>query len=138
MNRIDIKHIDGRVLFSYESENNTVSITLGKAIESGANLRGANLRGADLSGADLRGADLSGANLRGAPTTNRYVAVYGIGSANRQTLYCVEEDKVWCGCFTGTMAEFEAQIKSTHANNEQHLSDYMAAIQFLKSIKPRS
>ena len=61
--KIEIKSIYGSVLFSYESENNTIKKTVEEAIKSGADLRGANLRGADLRGANLRGADLSGANL---------------------------------------------------------------------------
>lgn len=50
-----------KVLFEYESTDNTILKTIEKAVEGGANLRGANLRGADLRGAYLRGANLSGA-----------------------------------------------------------------------------
>ena len=69
--KIEIKGIFGSVLFSYESENNTIKETILKAIQERANLRGAdlsraNLREADLSGADLSGANLSGADLSGA------------------------------------------------------------------------
>ena len=59
--KIDIKSVFGKVLFSFEKENNTIKDTLVEA-----NLRGADLRGADLRGAYLRGADLRGAYLRGA------------------------------------------------------------------------
>ena len=65
-----------KVLFSYESDDNSIKKTLEEARKSGANLygadlygadlRGANLRGANLYGADLYGADLRGADLRGA------------------------------------------------------------------------
>lgn len=54
--KIDIKTFSGSVLFSYESEDNTIKKTLEKAVLEGANLRGANLRGANLTGAYLRGA----------------------------------------------------------------------------------
>ena len=80
--KIEIKnHWNGSVIFSHECEDNTVKLTLLKAVASNSNLRsadlsgadlrsavlrGAVLRGADLSGADLRSADLSGADLRSA------------------------------------------------------------------------
>ena len=64
--KIEIKSIYGSVLFSYESENNTLKETLLEAIKSGADLSYANLRGADLSYANLSGANLRGADLRGA------------------------------------------------------------------------
>ena len=55
-----------KVLFSYESDDNSMKKTLEEAQNSGANLRGADLYGADLRGANLYGADLRGADLRGA------------------------------------------------------------------------
>ncbi len=65
-----------KVLFSYESVDNTILRTVNEANLReanlyganlyGANLRGANLYGANLYGADLREANLYGANLRGA------------------------------------------------------------------------
>jgi len=59
---IEIKNrFTGKILFEFETENNTILKTLKEAI-----MRDADLRGADLRGADLRGADLSDANLRGA------------------------------------------------------------------------
>ena len=64
--KIEIKSIYGSVLFSYESENNTIKKTVEEAIKQRANLSRANLLGADLLGADLLGANLSGADLLGA------------------------------------------------------------------------
>jgi hypothetical protein len=84
--KIEIKSIFGKLLFEYESENNTIKETLCEAVKRdanledanledanlrdanliGANLRDANLRGANLRGANLRDANLIGANLRGA------------------------------------------------------------------------
>jgi hypothetical protein len=64
---IEIKNrFNGNVIFSHDTANNTVAITLALAIASGADLRGADLYGADLRGADLYGADLRGAELYGA------------------------------------------------------------------------
>ena len=84
--KIDIKSVFGKVLFSFEKENNTIKDTLVEANLRGANLeyanleyanledadleyanlRGANLEYANLEGADLEDADLRGANLRNA------------------------------------------------------------------------
>ena len=61
-----LSRFNSSLLFEYESEENSLKITLQAAIKSSANLRGANLRGAYLCGADLEGADLRGADLRGA------------------------------------------------------------------------
>jgi len=65
--KIEIKNrFTGKILFEFETENNTILKTLKEAIMRGADLSGADLSGAELSGADLRGADLSGADLSGA------------------------------------------------------------------------
>ena len=50
MKTIEIKRkITGNVLFSHTCEDNTIKITVEKAIESGANLSEANLRGASIN-----------------------------------------------------------------------------------------
>ena len=65
--KIEIKNRwTGKVLFEFETENNTVKATLLEGIKQCADLQGADLRGAYLQCADLRGADLRGAYLRGA------------------------------------------------------------------------
>ena len=56
--KIEIKSVFGKLLFEYESENNTIKKTLEKAISSYADLRYADLRSADLRSADLRSTDL--------------------------------------------------------------------------------
>ena len=61
--KVKIKSVWGSVLFSYESEDNSIEKTLKEAVKTGADLSRANLYRANLSGADLSGADLSGANL---------------------------------------------------------------------------
>ena len=67
-----------KVLFSYESDDNSIKKTLEEARKSGANLYGADLYGADLRGANLRGADLYGADLRGANLRGAKDADYAI------------------------------------------------------------
>jgi uncharacterized protein YjbI with pentapeptide repeats len=98
--KIEIKSIYGSVLFSHESEDNTIKETLKEAIKSRINLiysdlsnsdlsnsnlscsdlrgsnlscsdlRGSNLSGSDLSGSDLRGSDLRGSDLSGSDLSN--------------------------------------------------------------------
>ena len=123
------------------SNANLSYANLSNANLSNANLLNANLRNADLTNADLSNADLSNADLSNANLTNAngrevntILQVAGIGSARRMTTYWVEEDKVWCGCFTGTMAEFEARVEKTHGDLK-HGRDYRSAIAFFKAVK---
>ena len=134
---------------------------LGGANLGGADLRGAYLRDADLGGANLGGADLGGANLRGADLRDAYlrgadlrdaylrdanlrdcgkikspsdILIVGtIGSRNGYTTI-FHTDKgifVQCGCFKGTLDEFEEKVKETHQGNK-HERDYLALIEFVK------
>jgi len=127
--KIEIKSVFGNVLFTHECEDNTIAKTLEEAVKSDANLRYANLRSADLSYADLRSA-----NLSYAETDKRYIQIGCIGSSKRVTTYCFEDDKITCGCFTGTLKEFEAECKKTHKDNKQYLNEYLGAIKYIKSL----
>ena len=89
---------------------------------------------ADLSGADLSGADLSCADLSGADLDKRYIQLTRIGSRKGTTTYSFDDDVVWCGCFTGTLAEFEQAVQKTHAHNPQFLKEYTGAIQYIRSL----
>jgi hypothetical protein len=51
------------------------------------------------------------------------------------TTYWINADKIWCGCFNGAMAEFEAAIEKTHKDNADHLAHYRAAAVFFKACK---
>ena len=65
--KIEIKcRFSGSVLFSHETEDNTMRLTLEAAVSARANLDGANLDGAYLARANLDGAYLARANLAGA------------------------------------------------------------------------
>ena len=112
----------------------------------GAGLGGAYLRGADLGGAYLRGADLGGADLRCADLGGAYLGDWGklksdsdiliVGSIGTRNDYTTlfHTDKgvfVQCGCFKGTLDEFEAKVKEAHQGNK-HEKDYLALIQFAK------
>ena len=105
-----------------------------------ANLRSANLTHADLTHADLNYANLRSANLRSANLSyanldKRYIQVSCIGSNKRMTTYCFEDDIIWCGCFKGTLKEFEEKVNETHANNAQYLKEYLGFISYVKSLK---
>ena len=152
--KIQIKSIFGGVLFEYECEDNTIAKTVTEAVKSSAdlssadlssaNLRSANLSSADLSYANLRSANLrsanlssanlSSANLSYAKTDKRYIQIGCIGSSKRVTTYCFEDDQITCGCFTGTLKEFETQCNKTHKDNKQYLNEYLGAIKYIKSL----
>jgi uncharacterized protein YjbI with pentapeptide repeats len=100
-----------------------------------ADLRYADLRYADLSSADLSYADLSSADLSSADLDKKYISITRIGSSNRMTTYCFEDDVIWCGCFKGTLSEFEAKVNETHKDNELYLKQYLGAINYIKSLK---
>lgn len=103
----------------------------GEAGGARANLSEANLSEADLSGADLRGAKLRGALLS---STDIY-AIQNIGTRHDTTFYHVSTDLILCGCFSGTLEEFEAKVKATHSAGSLALAQYIAAIVFFRTIK---
>ena len=149
--KIEIKSIFGNVLFEFEKENNSVKDTLIEAIKRDAYLCDANLRDAYLGDADLRGANLCGADLRGAYLCDADlrgadlrewgklekpsdILIAGIiGSRNNYTTIFHTDKGVFvrCGCFRGTLEEFETKVKETHKGNK-HEKDYLALIQFAK------
>ena len=102
---------------------------------SSANLSYADLRSADLSYANLSYADLRSADLSYADLDKRYISITRIGSNNRMTTYCFEDDVIWCGCFKGTLSEFESKVNETHKYNELYLKQYIGAINYIKSLK---
>ncbi|MDD4730071.1 MAG: pentapeptide repeat-containing protein [Dysgonamonadaceae bacterium] len=65
--KIELKRINGDIIFSHECENNSVAKTIEAFRTSGAkfDLSGANLKYADLSNTNLNGVNLSDANLIG-------------------------------------------------------------------------
>ena len=119
---------------------NLRSADLSSADLSSANLNSANLNSADLNSANLRFADLRFANLRSADLSSanldkRYIQVTCIGSRKGMTTYCFDDDIIWCGCFKGTLKEFEKQVKETHKDNKQYLAEYLGFIKYLEELK---
>ena len=49
--------------------------------------------------------------------------------------YCFEDDFIWCGCFWGSLDEFESQVRNVHASNAQYLKEYLGAISYIRSLK---
>ena len=138
MLKIQIKNrFTGSIIFEYTKENNTVSETVKEYIKQGlaAGKSYADLSSADLRYANLRSANLRYADLRYANLDKRYIQVACIGSSKRMTTYCFDDDIVWCGCFKGTLQEFEKQVNETHKDNEQYLKEYVGFINYLKSLK---
>ena len=110
-------------------------------------LRGADLRCADLYGVDLSYAHLSYANLKDTNLektklylTNLYktkgevVGIENIGSRNDTTHYFYNEDRIICGCFDGTMEEFENRVKEEYEKEDKEYKQYMIAIDTLKKL----
>jgi hypothetical protein len=161
MVKIQIKSIFGDVIFEYEKENNTIKDTLEKAIISGANLSWVNLSGANISGVNLSNSNLYRANLYGVNLSNsnlykanlssanlsnaniswaelndkKIISISRIGSRNGMTVYDFDNDIIWCGCFKGSLDDFENRVNETHKNNTQYLKEYLGFINYLKSLK---
>ena len=129
--KIEIKNrFTGNVLFTYESENNTIKETLVKSVEQGADLQGAHLWGADLRDADLQGADLRGADLQGAHLRGAYLQGEKISKAIVFTglykyiviPYITEsgDKRVKMGCHDRTVEEWDSNFWN---NNDEFPND---------------
>jgi hypothetical protein len=56
------------------------------------------------------------------------------GSSNRTTTVFLDKDKnvlIKCGCFEGTLQEFESQVKETHGDNK-YGREYKTMIELIK------
>ena len=109
--KIEIKNRwTGKVLFKFETENNSIKQTLLEAIKSDADLRGAYLSGADLRGANLSGAYLSGANLSGANLSDAYLSDAYLSDAYLSGAYLrgnkIKTAAVFTGLYTYTVIPY--------------------------------
>ena len=87
METIEIKNINGVVLFSHTAENNSIKLTVEEAVKKNVSLNGADLDGADLAGANLRNtslkkADLKEANLKDANLKGAFLEGANLERAN--------------------------------------------------------
>ena len=118
-----------------DDEEGGVRANLVRANLDGANLVRANLYGANLDGANLDGANLDGANLVRAKNFSKFISVGPIGSRNGYTYIHLQEDKIRCGCFTGTLKEFEKAVRRTHADAPVHLAGYLAVVAMAEAVR---
>ena len=60
--------------------------------------------------------------------TTDYMTIGPIGSRNGYTTFFKDKDKIMvsCGCFRGTIQEFEQKVKETHQNNLQFKDSYLS------------
>ena len=74
-------------------------------------------------------ADLQGAK-DGIKEILNIIQCSGIGPQRRITTAIIFDDeiKIICGCFVGSLAQFDDRIKLTHANNPKHLAGYNATV----------
>jgi hypothetical protein len=70
--------------------------------------------------------DMAGAN---------FIIFGGIGREKRLSWYNIEEDRVRCGCFNGTLAQYEDQIAKYAADYPHHGQEYFGAIEFIKACR---
>ena len=129
------------------SNANLINANLSYAYLSGVDLREVDLMNADLSNAnlintDLSYADLSNANLIKASfclinlykAKGDFVGVENIGSRNDTTHYFYNINRVICGCFNGTMKEFENKVKNEYSKDNKYYKQYIVAIDTLKKL----
>lgn len=63
-----------------------------------------------------------------------YMTVRGLGSAFRTTTVCKDATKgisVKCGCFFGSLQDFEAKVKETHCDSK-FAKEYLKLIELIK------
>ena len=133
--------VGANLVDAYLAGANLVGANLVDANLVGAYLVGAYLEGAYLEGAYLAGANLVGANLEGGnfgdwgklQSISDILIVGSIGSRNEYTSIFHTDKGVFvqCGCFRGTIEEFEKKVKETHQGNN-HERDYLAMVDFAK------
>ncbi len=63
-----------------------------------------------------------------------FTCVGPIGSRLSYTTYLPKQDIIFCGCFSGSLSEFEAAVLKTHPAESQHRKDYLALISFFKAL----
>jgi hypothetical protein len=102
---------------------------------SGADLSRADLYGANLSGANLSGANLSGANLSGANLSDKIIQIGPIGSRRDYTIINISTDSVKCGCFIGSIQEFENKVHADYPEGNPYRIEYDIAIELIKKMK---
>ena len=67
---------------------------------------------------------------------DRVLKIDRIGSRKGCTYFFKTPSEIYvrCGCFFGTIAEFENKVNKTHEYNEQYRKEYLEAIKYAKAI----
>lgn len=70
--------------------------------------------------------------------TLQMVKIDRIGSRRGSTYFFRTKSNIYvrCGCFFGTLCEFEKQVKKTHKDAPQFKKEYLNGIKYIKSIMP--
>lgn len=116
--KIQIKTALGRLLFEYESEDNSYKKAIIQAAKQGACLVDADLPYADLRGANLQDVNLQNANLRWANLQNVNLFNANLRGANLP-IYCkwpvsIVDNKIQIGCENKTIKEWDEFFKSDY------------------------
>ena len=93
-----------------------------------------NLENTNLENADLEGAKFYLTNLYRVKRKDLF-EVGNIGSRNDTTHYFVEDNRVICGCFDGSLENFEEKVKNTYDKDTREYMQYMIAIDTFKRYK---
>ena len=149
MKTIEIKNIDGAVLFSHTAENNTIKTTVEEAVIknvklnranlvnanlANANLRGANLRGANLRGANLKGVDLIGANLSDADLRETNFSMADLYRANLDDADLADADLTDADLYRANLANANLSDADLHNTNLERVIIDMAYLVGAKNI----
>lgn len=69
-------------------------------------------------------------------TTLRFLKIDRIGSRLGCTYFFKTATDIYvrCGCFFGTIADFEKKVNETHARNKKYRKEYLEAIKYVKAV----
>ena len=134
METIEIKNINGVVLFSHTAENNSIKLTVEEAVKKNVSLNGADLDGADLAGANLRNtslkdadlswADLIGADLEDADLEDADLSWADLENANLKDAKFKDANlkgAILKGAFLAGAHLNEANLNAAHLNGAQNI-----------------
>ena len=67
---------------------------------------------------------------------DRVIKIDRIGSRQDCTYFFKTLSQIYvrCGCFFGTLNEFEAQVNKTHKNHDKYRQEYLEAIKYIKAV----
>lgn len=108
---------------------------------SGSNFSGSNFSGSDFRDSNFRDSNFSGSYFRRSNFSDsdfshvkgiKVISICGIGSEKRKTLYFWKMDKIFCGCFSGTLKQFKIQISETYKEDDFYYKQYQIAVEYFE------